>query len=241
MLSVASTIDAHSLIIGHVRALSNALHGFLSARRNYVPSISSNARDKLARIADFATRARSYVERDGKTSALQFAPDPEGPGRMAKALRQLGRGLALGDDAEAVEDVHLAITLRVALDSMPVLRRRVLDRLAEVSLADSEERIREIGKELRVSTSTVRLALEDLEALGVVTRAKQGREDTWRLREEHVAVFAEPRDASRRAVSFYEKSPHRSPPSPNRQVRVALCEVCRWPKPDAAIMKWDWR
>ena len=49
---------------------------------------------RLVRLASFAARARTGVERDGYTSELEVIPQPEGPARLVKAMRRVYGALA---------------------------------------------------------------------------------------------------------------------------------------------------
>lgn len=56
------------------------------------PTVSEDIRKRLAKLADFTTRARSGVIRDGYKRSLDYAPEPEAPTRFARQLLSLARG-----------------------------------------------------------------------------------------------------------------------------------------------------
>jgi hypothetical protein len=200
-------LDRHDTAVMRAE-LRDAVHGFLMARRAPTPpSVSDDSRETLAEVADFVTRARSGVYRDGFTRKFLYAPDPEAPARLALVLRALARGIAVVFDAEHVTNQHLALVLRAGLDSLPVLRRRVLDRLIVPDLvATGGLETSKLAEHIQAATETVRLVLEDLQGVGVVhrTRGGQGKADLWRLED----AFVDPLRhllAAAADETFYEK------------------------------------
>lgn len=177
-----------------------AMHGFLQSRTIAPPALSEDALDKLARVADFVTRARSGVVRDGFRRDLEYAPEPEAPTRLVKVLRSLASGIALAHDRDTVSETDLAYVLRVAVDSLPDIRRRVIDALAKATIrgsSDGRVSTSQMSVATQFSSSAIRRTLEDLQALGVVAVEKggPGMADRWQLRQEFAAVFVELRDA----------------------------------------------
>jgi hypothetical protein len=149
---------------------------------------------ELARLADCVTRARSAVLRDGYRRELDYAPEPEAPIRSAKVLLNLACGIAVAQEAREVGELQLLIVGRVAFDSIPGVRRRALTALRAGTIADDGAgglTTSALAGVMRFSTKTMRRALEDLEALGVVdcTHAGLGRPDTWSLRREFRTVL----------------------------------------------------
>jgi hypothetical protein len=188
--------------------LRDVVQGFLMARREPTPPLVDDAtRESLAEVADFVTRARSGVYRDGYTRKFLYAPDPEAPARLALVLRALARGIAVVLDEESVTDEHLALVLRAGLDTLPVMRRRVLAQLMRPDqLGANDSPTAEIAERVQAATETVRLVLEDLQGVGVVhrTRGGQGKADLWRLEDAFVDPFRHLVEASA-DQTFYEK------------------------------------
>jgi hypothetical protein len=177
-------------------ALDEAMRGFLATRKTEPPRVSEPVLEILATVADFVTRARSGVMRDGYRRELEYAPEPEAPTRFAKVLHGLACGIALAHDRDEVTDVDLAYVLRVALDCLPDVRRRVIKALVEHTViedAGGELSTSKLVGMLQFSSATVRRTLEDLQALRVVDIEKQGpgKADTWTLRDEWHEVFKE--------------------------------------------------
>lgn len=131
--------------------------------------------DRLAKLADFVTLARSPVARDYQ-GEIDLVLNPEGPYRFVKQLHALWRacGLLGLDRGDAWE-----VANRVARDSMPQLRWRVLAALA----AKGQQTTNTLARAALHPSRSVRRALEDLTAHGVAERIPGGRgePDQWRL------------------------------------------------------------
>jgi hypothetical protein len=133
--------------------------------------------ERLVRIATLAVRCRSAVERDGYTREVQLVPEAEAPARLALVLLRLLNGLrAIG----LATDAAWPLVLKCALDSMPALRRKVLEDLLRRDMAASTTQVAEAVKH---PTNTTRRALEDLDAHGIAQRIAQGSglADLWQL------------------------------------------------------------
>jgi hypothetical protein len=100
------------------RALQAAMAAFLFHRGAAVPTVDEDMLHQLAVVADFVTRARSGVVREGYRRDLQYTPEPESPTRFAKVLLSLARGIAVAHDSTAVTARELRLVCRVALDCL---------------------------------------------------------------------------------------------------------------------------
>jgi hypothetical protein len=163
--------------------LAGAVAQFLDSLPSQAPAVPDEAESWLAKVADVVTRARSPVLRDGYRRELDYAPEPEGPARFAKQLKALTQGVALINGRDVSGPYDLALVTRVAHDCIDKMRQVAI----EVLLAAPDGlNISEIAHNARFSTSTVRRALEDLEALGLVRKDKTGpsKADTWWLEEQ---------------------------------------------------------
>ncbi|HEV8425707.1 MAG TPA: hypothetical protein VGS14_11030 [Actinomycetes bacterium] len=132
--------------------------------------------DRLAKLADFVTLARSPVARDYK-GEIDLVLDPEGPYRFAKQLHALWRACGLLGLGRAAA---WEVANRVARDSMPRLRWRVLDALAVAG----QQSTNTLARAALHPSRSVKRALEDLTAHRVVERipaAGPGLPDHWRL------------------------------------------------------------
>lgn len=124
--------------------------------------------ERVIALADFATLARTPVQRDGYGNReILMLPEPEAPMRYMHQVLSLGQGLRLlGYDEERV----VTLARRLARDAVPPVRVRCLDLLAD----GSEPSGRQAAEQLGLPTSTVSRALEELAALGLVLREGSG-------------------------------------------------------------------
>jgi hypothetical protein len=121
-------------------------------------------------------RLRGAVERDRISREVEAVYGAEGVARIGLTLERLLAGLdTLGvDRAKALEIVE-----SVAMDSVPPIRRRAYEFLVEIDGANATTPA--VAKQLALPTVTVRRALEDLTAYGLVERTSQGQgnADLW--------------------------------------------------------------
>lgn len=131
--------------------------------------LSSDERSALVSFATFAVRARSAVERDGYSREVELIPEPEAPTRLIVVLERLLAGL---DSIGVPRDEAWAVIAKVALDSIPAVRRAVLEVLQTANGAQLQTST--VAETLGYPTGTTRRALEDLAAHGITKRTKEG-------------------------------------------------------------------
>jgi hypothetical protein len=130
--------------------------------------------DRLVKLASLVVRCRSSVERHAYSREIEFVPDAELPGRIALVLARIYHALRrLSVDPET--SWHLIV--KVGLDSMPAIRRATIEALLRGNAATTQV----VAGRMGLPSTTVRRALEDLAAHGVVNRTGQGRgrPDLW--------------------------------------------------------------
>jgi hypothetical protein len=163
--------------------LAAAMHGFLRSRTSDPPIVRSWVVRHLATMADLVTRARSPVHRDGRRRDLQYAPEAEAPTRLGKVLRSLGSGIAMAHDRLELTGRELALVGRVALDTVPGLRHRIVKALLkETSRRDPTLQTGDVIRFAKCSKSAALRSLEDLHALGVVERDGFRSACEWAIR-----------------------------------------------------------
>jgi hypothetical protein len=142
-----------------------------------IPALSPEEEARLVALAVFTTRCRSPVERDpyGNREVV-LIPGAESPTRLVKMLALLLGGLdSLGCSRKrAWELIH-----KVAWDSMPCLRRQVVDTLRKAAPLTTTQ----VAATLGYPTNTTRRTLEDLACYEVVIRQSggPGKADLWHL------------------------------------------------------------
>jgi hypothetical protein len=124
---------------------------------------------------------------------FEYAPEPEAPTRFAKELLALASGIALAHDRQALCSEDLRVACRVALDCLPLIRRRTIAVLTQqtISATGDDLTTRALADVAQFSSSTIRRALEDLQSLGIVACAKSGKSDYWSLHPDWQEIFRE--------------------------------------------------
>jgi hypothetical protein len=155
--------------------LAEAVAALFAGRKENPREPLDDEKDELVRLASLVTRARSAVERDRHTREIELVPGAEGPARLAVTLERLLAGL---DVLDCERELSWTVVRRVALDCIPALRRQLLEHLCDGA---APETTKDIAEAVSLPTNTVRRALEDLTAYGLMTRYSQGqgKADVW--------------------------------------------------------------
>lgn len=130
------------------------------------PLLSAEEGERLILLSDLATRCRSAVERDGRDREIELVPQPEAIGRMQAVFTQIVRGMKV---AGIADDEIERLTLALALDSFPKVRRNVIEFLAGQT-GVVKFTAAELGDRVGLPTGTVNRALYELQAHGIVKR-----------------------------------------------------------------------
>lgn len=122
----------------------------------------------LVKLSEMATRARSSVSRQryNKDNPIEMVHAHEMPIRLAKQLLNLGQAMAAMNNG-ALEDDDFRILYKVALDSIPLMRKKVMEAMTGYEKADVYGLAGHIG----LPFETVKKIVDDLAALGVVGKA----------------------------------------------------------------------
>lgn len=163
------------------REMALGVAAFMANLSPVDPLLTDAYETTISELADFATRARSGVERDGYSRQLEYAPEPEMPGRLARQLASLAQGLARLSNHPEVADEDIRRVVRVGLDCIPPPRRSLL-----VALAAARQEARTLAPLMGLPLGTVRRGLEDPKALGFLTASQKGKgtSEQWGLRPE---------------------------------------------------------
>lgn len=138
-------------------------------------ALSDEHETELARWATYLATARTPVIRDPYGREIVETPVVEGPARAVKQLHQFAAARARLDGRTAIEDVDIALARRIAWDSVPLVRARVITSV----LKRRATLITEVADDVqRLGTTMIRRCLEDLYALGLLDREKYG--DSYR-------------------------------------------------------------
>lgn len=165
--------------VGHERTMRDQLGAAVRSLLEHLPGQpldKARARSPIIALASYVARARSPVKRDQR-SDIELVMDPEAPTRLTKMLAQIWRACGLLGLSEAEA---WAVVLRVGLDSIPKLRRAVLDILAKAVTPLTTSTVAETVEH---PVQTTRRALEDLTAHRAIIRipSSPGKADHWEL------------------------------------------------------------
>jgi len=150
-----------------------------------LPPLSTPETKRLIALASLVAKCRSPIERDPYNREIVLIPGAESPTRLVKVLGLLFGGLeAIGCPRERAWE----LTQKTALDSMPLLRRKVLEEL--LTKNTSTLNTTTIAVNLGWPTQTTRRALEDLQCYGMVERMhSEGKADEWWLSGEATITY----------------------------------------------------
>jgi hypothetical protein len=170
--------------------LAEAVARLFAGRSPEPRAISDAEIERLDRVVSLVVKLRGAVERDRRNMELEAVYGAEGTARVGLALERLLAGLdMLGVNRATALDVVES----VALDSVPPIRRSAYEYLnsddrdcdliedATGNVVGSGCKTSTVAKELGLPSNTVRRALEDLTAYGLVHRTSQGqgKPDLW--------------------------------------------------------------
>jgi len=141
--------------------LREAVTALFDSLSDCQPVLPEDVQRRIAALAEFTVIARTHIPREGKSKEIIYVPEPEASTRLAQQLCQLAKGSALLGGRDLVDEEDFLLVRRVAFDSIPATRRRILDALA------SGKQPSEAG----LPYSTCNYAVLDLRSLKLVVHA----------------------------------------------------------------------
>ena len=167
-------------------AMSEYLELYRGSVKDNEVVLSDEMNAKLEALANITAKLRTPVARDRNRHML-YAPRPEIGTRLMKQLKKLGIALTYLHDEVEMDAARYETLKRVVRDTVPHRRFDVVDALARFP-QDEDRTSKQVAQELRLPTSWVQIALEDMWALGLL-----GRQGTdvyyWSLPEETVRLL----------------------------------------------------
>jgi hypothetical protein len=130
-----------------------------------------NMVDKLATLAIFCAAARAGVERNSWSKIIEVFPNPEGPARLAKQFKIMALSLAVVRNQRNVDDSIYKVVCKIARDSMPETRFRVLKALWRLN-EEKEDwySTSDVSQRAGLPRSTTLKKLEDLHLLKLIAQ-----------------------------------------------------------------------
>lgn len=184
----------------HIQDCFTAYITFVLSRVEEVEGdIPDSVKEELLEIADFSTKARSGLVKDERDkSKISFIPDAEMPTRvlgqlytMAISFMTMNRadphhGVGSEKTKADLRDEDREIIYKIALDSIPRKRRRVLQILAKYQRGATTGAIAMV---MGYHTEVVKETMFELTALGFVKRKRDGGTDHWTLNDEYKEII----------------------------------------------------
>lgn len=136
----------------------------------------------IINVSDMSTRARSGVLKDFKGEKIVFVPSPEMPMRMMDQLISLARAFMFMNKMDGEEgnltDEDMNILYKIALASIPKKRRMALQVLTRFKKGVSTKGMSDMTQ---YPMSTVKIWLEELRALGMITKIQEAHQNNWHI------------------------------------------------------------
>lgn len=134
-------------------------------------TINGDINSKIINLSCFVATARTGVSRDRMTQNINYKPEPEGPGRLAKQIITLGRGVTIIHGKNGIDEEVYKILKKVGKDCLPSNRNLVLEKMWDLGIRGGVwEKTKDISECFHYPVTTTKLQLEDLMVLGLVER-----------------------------------------------------------------------
>lgn len=176
---------------------------------NETPKISEDVETQLIHLAELSTRARSDVERNFRSPAMEILEvyKPEMPTRFAGQLQGYANSLMIinwnemGKLELLKEDEE--ILYKISLDSVNKSRRTAMQELSKYDIIETSG----LATKLNMPTNTVRRWLEDLCALEICDRVKGkgSKGDRWTIKEKYRQLICKFENISKEGEELIEK------------------------------------
>jgi len=155
------------------RELTRLAKNFFKHIRGMFPDPPDPISNGVAHLSEITSLLRASAIRDDRTKKLEDVSDPEGNTRFFKAIVQIARAHAAMFGRDFVDMADYKLAARVALDSIPAMRLRVVRAIPRGTDIFQQDLIDKVAKP---KTSTLRI-VEELEFLGVVNVDRSGGEN----------------------------------------------------------------
>ena len=168
---------------------------------NTIPKVglpNTTMRNQLAALSDLVARLRGAVIRDSHRTIIEV-PEPEGTGRLVKALINLATGHAKLFRKTEVDDKDISLAVRTALDSVPGTRLKVFNALG---LGSTEN---DIAKITGLQHSIVEYSLEELRAMDLVVEVKTNNITIYELVDEFAKLRNKALGSNYNVIDFKKK------------------------------------
>lgn len=137
-------------------------------------NIDRGLREEFGLVADFTTTARSGVVWNYKKDTISYVPDVEMPTRVLRQMISISVALMVMNMAESdtgepsLGEIDLKLIYKLAFDSIPNMRRKVIRTVATYALGATSDGI---ASAVGMQHEAVKVWIEELYAVGVFERA----------------------------------------------------------------------
>ena len=143
-------------------------------------TISKDDQEKIRHLAESLAWFRTGVPKN-RSGNIQYMPETEIATRLVVQLTKLGCGLAIIQGKSAYDENEFDILLRVARDSLPSIRERLLSSMhAHAEVDTGFQPTTEVARDVGLPTGSTNVALDDLHVLGIVEK-KGSNPYSWKL------------------------------------------------------------
>jgi len=146
--------------------------------------LSDELFDELNDVAIFATGARSQMNVDMRTREPVGLPSKERFPRFVKQLQSLAKAFYVMNGEKGLSTVQKKILYKIALDSVPRLRRAILQLMTKHKTVNTSA----VAARFGFTTPVMRGELAQLSSLQIIQRIPgggKGNEDAWKLLTRH--------------------------------------------------------
>ncbi len=143
---------------------------------------------QIQKLASLVALLRTAVPKN-RSGDIQYIPEAEVGTRLVIQLKKIGCALSIVRDDSVFGDEEYQVLLKVAKDSVPSLRWRLVSKLVQHSWKGGEfQATADIAQETKLPVASARQALEDLYLLGMVeSRGEKPRR--WMLTKRVQTLF----------------------------------------------------
>ena len=143
------------------KELRDSIEALFEASGDVIPKMSPRAERRLASLAELIAIARTHVFRGSYGNReIEYIPEPEANTRIAKGLAAAAKGIAALNGRRTIAEQDLQDAFRIAIDSMPANRRKILMPIISGRGTD----------DFGLPPTIAYREIEELRALGLITK-----------------------------------------------------------------------
>jgi hypothetical protein len=155
---------------------------------NGIPEVDEKVSEEIIHLAEMATRARTGITRNYR-GEIQMVTSIEMPMRVSEQIHAIAGMFVFMNGGEPMTLEQRKIIYKICIDCIPKNRREALMKLVEYWSVGTQALARAQGWDIE----TARVALQDLNVLGMVERkaAGIGTDDLWGLSDEYRKLLSQ--------------------------------------------------